>query len=365
MRENEVKVWAIGVAFQPDTTRLDATLESIIPQVTGVIVVDNTPNPSAQLHRYWQDWTTRGVVVLELGRNLGIAAAQNLGARHALRRLGLRGVHEEPSGNPREASEMAPHEQYRDSDATSENTPTTPANRTYNPESRQEDALLFFDQDSVFAPDYVAQIQAAETKEYQRLVGDVSGGFSVFGGLAFDHRESDPARRDVLAYRDTTWGSRRYPDKDLRENSVLPAAFLIASGLYVPVSVWQQVGPMRAGMFIDHVDLEWSVRARAAGMQTLLVTAATIDHQLGDQVVKLPGRTQVVHVHSPFRIYYLVRNTCWLIRGLAPIPAGWRWGYVLWLAKFVAFNLVFAPGRKARLGKILAGLRDGMRPWRG
>lgn len=344
MKTNKAKVWAVGVAFQPDTARLDATLESLIPQVTGVIVVDNTPNPDAALYRYWQSWTRRGVVVLQLGRNLGIASAQNIGVRHALRRLGLSRVHEAPAGNSGGIS-IATHE--KEPNEIPEN---------------NRDAVVFFDQDSVFAPNYVAQIQAAETREYQRLVGDVTGGFSVFGGLAFDHRESDPAKRDVLAYRDTPRGPRRYPDWELRENEVLPAAFLIASGLYVPVNVWQTVGPMNAAMFIDHVDLEWSVRARAAGMQTLLVTAATIDHQLGDEVVKLPGRAQVVHVHSPFRVYYLVRNTCWLIRGLAPISAGWRWGYVLWLLKFVAFNLVFAPKRVTRLGKILRALADGCRP---
>ncbi|MCU9970982.1 glycosyltransferase family protein [Mobiluncus mulieris] len=389
MKVNEAKVWAIGVAFQPDTARLDATIESLLPQVTGVIVVDNTPSPSAELLRYWRGWTRRGVVVLALGRNLGIAAAQNIGARHALRRLGFSPLHEVPSGNPRETSGVAPREKSRETPPNEDtcragDVPGVTAVKTGeipgaggkdSPGAREarrarargneptggDAALLFFDQDSVFAPDYVAQIQAAEMAEYQRLVGDVAGGISVFGGLAFDHRETDPAKRDVLAYRDTPRGPQRYPDGELRENKVLPAAFLIASGLYVPVTVWRTVGPMNADMFIDHVDLEWSVRARTAGMQTLLVTGATIDHQLGDEIVKLPGRAQVVHVHSPFRVYYLVRNTCWLIRGLAPIPTGWRWGYVLWLAKFVAFNLVFAPGRRQRFTKILRGLLDGCR----
>ena len=121
---------------------------------------------------------------------------------------------------------------------------------------------------------------------------------------------------------------------------------------------------MNADMFIDHVDLEWSARANAAGRGTVLVTGATIDHQLGDDVVKIPGRAQVVHVHSPFRVFYLVRNTCWLIRGIAPIPATWRLGYAVWLAKFVAFNLVFAPrltrDRAQRAATILRALRAGL-----
>lgn len=306
------KVWAIGVAYAPDMARLDAVIASLQTQVQQVLIVDNTPEPPAELHEYWQSWTKRGVVVLELGRNLGIAAAQNLGARHAM--------------------------------------------------GHGATALLFFDHDSVFASDYVAQIEEA----YGRLVGNIG----ALGGLAFDQRETDASKRDILAYRFTRFGPRRYPDATLRtasanlsDGGILPAAFLIASGLYVPVETWQAVGPMNADMFIDHVDLEWSARANAAGRGTVLVTGATIDHQLGDDVVKIPGRAQVVHVHSPFRVFYLVRNTCWLIRGIAPIPATWRLGYAVWLAKFVAFNLVFAPrltrDRAQRAMTILRALRAG------
>ena len=119
-------------------------------------------------------------------------------------------------------------------------------------------------------------------------------------------------------------------------------------------------------MFIDHVDLEWCIRAGHGGFPSYLVTDALIDHQLGDEVVKLPGREQVVHLHSPFRVFYLVRNTLWLIRGYGSLPLGWRCGYVLWLAKFVAFNLVFAPGRGPRWTAIrralFEGLASGIRP---
>lgn len=323
METTPTQVWAIGIAFQPDPARLSQTIESLLPQVSHVLIVDNTPDPDADLGDYWRDCARRGVTVVQLGRNLGIAAAQNLGARHALR--------------------------------------------------HGAQALLFFDHDSVFAPDYVSRVEAARA-----ALGGVA---AVFGGLAFDQRETDPTRRDVLAYRDTRWGPRRYPDAQLglgnpastRDRHLapaaprtLPAAFLIASGLYVPASVWWCTGGMDARMFIDHVDLEWCIRAGHGGFPSYLVTDALIDHQLGDEVVKLPGREQVVHLHSPFRVFYLVRNTLWLIRGHGSLPLGWRCGYVLWLAKFVAFNLVFAPGRGPRWTAIrralFEGLASGIRP---
>ena len=157
METTPTQVWAIGIAFQPDPARLSQTIESLLPQVSHVLIVDNTPDPDADLGDYWRDCARRGVTVVQLGRNLGIAAAQNLGARHALR--------------------------------------------------HGAQALLFFDHDSVFAPDYVSRVEAARA-----ALGGVA---AVFGGLAFDQRETDPTRRDVLAYRDTRWGPRRYPDAQL------------------------------------------------------------------------------------------------------------------------------------------------------
>jgi rhamnosyltransferase len=48
------------------------------------------------------------------------------------------------------------------------------------------------------------------------------------------------------------------------------------------------------------------------------------------------------------RNYYLARNTLLLVRG-AGLPAGWRVGYLVWLAKYVAFNALFVAPRLRRL----------------
>lgn len=253
------------MAFQPDTARLDTVVESLLPQVAGVVVVDNTPNPSVELLWYWWGWTRCGMAVLALGRSLGIAAAQSVGARHILRRPGFPPLHEASSGNPRENPGMALRERSCETPSNEDTcrvggVPGVAAAKTGGiPEAGDKDspgtrearraracgdkptggdaALLFFDQDLVFTSGYASQIRVAEIVEYQCLVGGVTGEISIFGGLVFDHRETDPARRGALVCRDTPRELWRYPDGELQENKVLPAASLIIPGLYVPVTV--------------------------------------------------------------------------------------------------------------------------------
>ena len=135
-------------------------------------------------------------------------------------------------------------------------------------------------------------------------------------------------------------------------------AFLVASGCLLSLDALDLVGPMNESLFIDHVDLEWGLRARRAGLGLFVVTRARMSHSLGDRMVTIPGRRQPVHVHSATRNYYLVRNTTWLLRS-ALLPMRWRLGYVWWMLKYVGFNVLVNPPRAQRLNAALQGVRDG------
>lgn len=204
-------------------------------------------------------------------------------------------------------------------------------------------AVLLSDQDSLPAPDMVARLRSA-----------VAAGVGAVGPVSGDTR----SRTETMVYAPGRWGPRRAHLDGTRDGAV-EVAFLLASGCLIPIPVLDAVGPMNEEYFIDHVDLEWGLRARRAGYRLLAVTDAHLAHRLGDRLTKLPGRTQEVHVHAPVRNYYLTRNTLLLIRsGLL----GWRWslGYTLWLAKFVAFNALLAAPRRQRARYLAAGLRDGL-----
>jgi len=293
---DDVRVTAVVVTFRPDATAAGELLRALAPQVRDVVVVDNGSDASTVD-------ALRAVLpdaqVIALGENTGVAAAQNAGIARA-RELG------------------ATH-------------------------------VLLSDQDSVPAPDMVAALLRGLHAAQQR-----GSRPAAVGPIAADTRSED----EVMVYAASRWGprrSRQAPDAD----GLLPAAFLIASGCLVPVAVLDEVGTMRAEWFIDHVDLEWGLRARRAGRQLFAVADARLAHRLGDRLVRLPGRRQEVHVHTPVRVYYLTRNTVLLLRsGLLPLR--WRLGYVLWLAKYVAFNALLAGSHRRRARLALRGLRDGL-----
>ena len=174
------------------------------------------------------------------------------------------------------------------------------------------------------------------------------------GPLPSEDREG----ADELVYIDRGWSPKRATRKELSRPR-LDAAFLLASGCLIRVRALREIGPMREDLFIDHVDLEWGVRARRAGWRLVAVPAARLNHSLGDEVVRLPGRAQPIHVHSPIRNYYIVRNTIALVKWNG-FPVRWRIRYTYWAVKYAVFNSFMAGRGPERRRLIARGLRDGV-----
>ena len=206
--------------------------------------------------------------------------------------------------------------------------------------------VLLMDQDSLPAPDMVATLRVVcEANPQAAAVGPYIGQAS--------------GAHDDLVYVDRRWGPRRAGAFEL-EKDVVTAAFLLASGCLIPISVLAEIGPMNESYFIDHVDLEWCLRARNAGYEVLVATQAKLDHALGDEMIRLPGRRQPVHRHGPIRCYYLSRNTIFLMRSGLLKPA-WKLGYLFWLTKFSAYHCLLADQRRRRAHFIFRGISDALR----
>ncbi|MBM7824881.1 rhamnosyltransferase [Arcanobacterium pluranimalium] len=204
--------------------------------------------------------------------------------------------------------------------------------------------VLLSDQDSLPESDMVVKLCEAM---------DETGAIAV-GPYIRDENDGG----DELVYMDRKWGPRRATKAELKERYVEPA-FLLASGCLIDARCFEAVGTMKSEYFIDHVDLEWCLRARATGGKLAVTTATTLAHSLGDRTATVPFRAQPVHVHSPIRNYYLTRNTILLCKsGL--LNKHWIAGYLLWLIKYVGFNLVCAPQRRKRAVFIARGLIHGI-----
>lgn len=171
-----------------------------------------------------------------------------------------------------------------------------------------------------------------------------------------------PRFHDLREGRDAPFVRIGFPfNRKLRctpEMPTLACDFLIASGSLIALDVLDDVGDMDAGLFIDNVDLEWCFRACARGYRLYGVYAATMHHQLGDARRHLPlGLGQVV-VHSPLRLYYMMRNRLLLYR-LPHTPKVWiAQDLPRVLVKLALFGVLIGP-RRRNLRFMLRGLADG------
>ncbi|KQY47490.1 glycosyltransferase family 2 protein [Cellulomonas sp. Root137] len=296
--DGQAVVLAVVVTYRPDVAATSRLLGSLAAQVQGLVVVDNGSDPDVRA-RLAEAVELVGGALVALPENLGIGAAQNVGTEHA-----------------------------RQAGATH---------------------VLFSDQDSLPAPDMVAQLWAGFERAAAQGVRT-----GAVGPLPVDDRDETA----TLLFEPRRWGPRRAPVPD-DPSALVPVAFLLASGCLVPLEVLDEVGPMRADWFIDHVDLEWGLRARRAGYALFGVVGARLGHQLGDRLAKVPGRRREVHIHSPLRNYYMARNTLLLVRsGLMPVA--WRVGYVAWIVKYSAYYVLAVAPRGRRVRELSAGLRDGV-----
>lgn len=293
-------VVAVVVTYRPDPQALTALLDALAPQVGAVVVVDNGtggPEVTVPVERLGDAGS-----LLVLGENLGIATAQNRGLAAA-----------------------------RDSGATH---------------------VLLSDQDSVPAPDMVERLLTAIGAP--RPAGALP--LAAVGPVTVDRRTGAAP----LVFTAQRSGPRRAPELPTTDGALVEVPFLIASGTLIDVPALETVGPMSDALFIDHVDLEWGLRAARAGFALAAVVGAGLEHSLGDDTRRVPWRSRHVHVQAVERNYYMVRNTVALIRG-GLLPGPWRRGYVRWITRYIGYYLLAVPprGRRARL--MARGLVDGLR----
>ena len=126
------------------------------------------------------------------------------------------------------------------------------------------------------------------------------------------------------------------------DDQVWEVDHVIASGCLIPASVLQAVGPMREDFFIDWVDTEWCLRARAQGYQIYGVCAAVLEHTLGDNVVRVWGRE--IPKHAPWRHYYQARNFVLMLRSCPMTKASSLHMAFRQFKRFLVFSTL-VPGR--------------------
>lgn len=291
----------VTVTYNPDLAILRAQLDAL-PRGASKIVVDNASAPALREGLRALLRNRPDALLLEHRENLGLAAALNAGVRAAA------------------AATPAPEDVLL-------------LDQDTEPEPGSVDAL-------VSALHALTASDPAVAAVGPRLLDVDTGlehGFHQLRGwrIARRHLDAASAPLDVIG--------------------------LNGSGTLVRLAPFLGAGGMDASLFIDHVDTEWSFRMRAAGYRLCGVPAARFRHRMGAAGKRywlLAWR--VWPYRSPWRHYYLFRNTARLLR-MPHVAAVWKAWAPFKLALTMVAHALFDPARGAQLQQMLRGLRDGAR----
>ncbi len=289
------RVVAVVVAYRPQGGGLQRLVAVLLGQVAHVVLVHNGPAGTQPLVSVERDHER--LTELHLGENLGVARAQNVGI-----------------------------DQAREHRATH---------------------VVLFDQDSEPARDMIPRLLAAAYSMTQ-----AGHRVAAVGPRYRDERQDNPP--PFIQVRGVRLHRHRCDD----EAAIVPVDYLVSSGCLMPMEALDAVGGMTEELFIDYVDIEWGLRAGAAGLQCFGVCGAHMRHSLGERPLMVMGRPRPLH--TPLRHYYLFRNAVWLYRRPA-VPRNWKWadGARL-LLKYFAYSLYARP-RAVHWWMMTLGVWHGLR----
>lgn len=165
------------------------------------------------------------------------------------------------------------------------------------------DFVWIFDQDSTVTAGMLARLLAAHA-----AAGDTAG---IIAPALRSHATG-------VVYRRETGDGAREVD------------VLISSGALFSRRLLERIGLHDEALFIDYVDHDISLRARAKGFHNYKVFDALLDHRFGDSdPVRLLGRRVYLSNYSPMRQFHMARNRVIVIR---------RYGFGRWFWEDLAFT---------------------------
>lgn len=177
---------------------------------------------------------------------------------------------------------------------------------------------------------------------------------------ALESRGGKPLAIIGMAYRDSNTG---IVEQCVAQKRIfVEKRGIITSGSLLSLNAYDQIGPFREEFFIDSVDYDFCLRARAKGFRVVKVGRVGMTHTLGQQTIHhILGFKLETTNHAAVRRYYLFRNASVLARehfmrdpldALAVIKAQW---------KTLTLVLLFEQDRCRKLRMMWRGVRDAWR----
>lgn len=288
-------VFAIVVTFNPTLGHVQHLISALAEQVEKIILVDNGSANLADLRKACHGHAQLELVALP--SNMGIASAQNTGLDVA----------------------RAAGAQY----------------------------LIFFDQDSVIAAQFVPSLRSA------------------FVSLSLTQKVAlvAPVFKDEQQgfFYPLIWlnrlGTRRKIFPTGNETQAIPVSIAISSGSFTSLAVMDEIGGMRSDFFIDYVDIEWCLRAVHAGYALFAIPAVCMLHSIGERSIRFLWWR--LPIHSEWRRYYRIRNGFLLLR-LPHVPKILALRELLINVVYQFILILTQKNKILQLKHFLRGVRDGL-----
>lgn len=144
------------------------------------------------------------------------------------------------------------------------------------------------------------------------------------------------------------------------EPSAQAVSTVITSGSMVRLEALSKAGRMNENLFIEGIDLEFSLRARKTGYQLWVSGPPLMTHGAGQCAERQFGRrTVLISHHSAWRYYLQFRNVSWILWRYVTFDPAWSLQAVIGLGKKFILILLFERQRPIKVLAIICGLFDG------
>ena len=292
-----MKICSIIVTYNPD---IDSFRSCLYAQLNSgsdkILVVDNGSTNYSKIKQLSNELDL--LEIISLDTNMGIAFAQNVGIKYASKN-----------------------------------------NFSF---------VLLFDQDTIIPEDYASKI----LNVYLKIKLEFTDKIAVVGPNYIDQLTLNYYPQVILK------GCKLkevYPNT--QQSEYIEISFIIASGSLIKLETINEVGFMDEKLFIDGVDIEWCLRAKAKGFKTFVATRINVFHSIGDTRLQSLGRN--VAIHSPIRRYYMARNNILILR-YKNIPFGFKLRKIVSVLSSISIHLYEFKFSKEYMYYIFKGFYHGV-----
>lgn len=148
--------------------------------------------------------------------------------------------------------------------------------------------VYFFDQDSVITSNSISEL----IEYYDKLI--TIKDFGLISG--------NPLRKNQMPYR-----IRQVYNDKLNFENLIEVYQTSSSFSLIPLSLFKELGLFSDDFFIDHIDMDFCLRAKLIGKRIFIAKNATYIHEIGIGDVELAGFFLFPY-GQPQRNYYQIRN---------------------------------------------------------